>query len=307
MNYIKIMNQIIDKAIYERGQPRTYHSGRKKYSRSGFHLHHIIPASMGGTDDGSNIAIVTPREHFLIHWMLHRIYGGTMTVAFRMMIDGKYTSHRKFGARLYERLTLEAMNALREIRDTPEFKLMAKDRAKRTAKSPDWIASNKVVLDKIHNDPAIRKAHADSIEKRGKNPEWQAMHADQLKRMHSSEEYKENHRKAMAKLRTCPKFKKSAQERAAKLKSNDKWIESCRKAWLAKCKPTIGFNIEDGSVLCLVGDKDAAAHGFCGSKICCVVKGKRPTHKGHTWRYATYEEVEQYRPGHEWLELNKPT
>ncbi len=305
MNYIKIMNQIIERAISERGQPRTYSSGRKKYIRSGLHLHHIIPISMGGTNEGLNIAIVTPREHFLIHWMLHKIHGGPMTVAFKMMIDGKYTSQRRFGSRIYDRIARESMSAMNERRGTPEFKLKMKERAQALTKNPKWIEANKRTLDKVHNDPEVRARHAASIKKRSENPDWQAMHAEHLKRMHSSEEYKENHRKAMEKLRSCPKFKAGAQERAKKLANNDQWKESCRKAWVAKCKPAIGESINDESIICVIGDKDAAEMGFSGSKISCVAKGKRPTHKGHTWRYATYEEVEKYRPGHEWLELNK--
>lgn len=38
---------------------------------SGIHeRHHIIPKSIGGTNDTSNIAILTYREHFIAHWLL---------------------------------------------------------------------------------------------------------------------------------------------------------------------------------------------------------------------------------------------
>jgi len=36
--------------------------------------HHIIPRSMGGSDENDNIAILTPEEHFLIHVLLVKIY-----------------------------------------------------------------------------------------------------------------------------------------------------------------------------------------------------------------------------------------
>jgi len=303
MNYIKIMSKIIKNAIDERGQPENYSKGRKKYSRSGLHLHHIIPVSMGGNNDGANIVILTPREHFLVHWMLHRVYGGKMTVAFRMMIDGKYTAHKRPSAKVYSKLVERSME---ERFSDNSWRKKNAESVRKTVQSEKWIESNKITIQKIHNDPEIRARHAESIKRRSEDPHWQAMHAEHLKRMHSSEEYKENHRKAMERLRSCPKFKAGAQERAKKLATNEQWKESCRKAWVAKCKPTIGENIKDGSIICVIGDKDAAQIGFSGSKISCVAKGKRPTHKGHTWRYATYEEVEKYRPGHEWLELNKP-
>jgi len=59
--------------------------------------HHIIPKSMGGTDDRSNLIALTPRQHFVAHWMLWKTYGGSMGRAFFMMSNfgkyGKVNSH----------------------------------------------------------------------------------------------------------------------------------------------------------------------------------------------------------------------
>ena len=38
--------------------------------------HHIIPRCMNGTDDASNVASLTPEEHFLAHQLLVKIYPG---------------------------------------------------------------------------------------------------------------------------------------------------------------------------------------------------------------------------------------
>jgi hypothetical protein len=38
--------------------------------------HHIIPKSLGGTDDESNIALLTPKEHFICHKLLIKITEG---------------------------------------------------------------------------------------------------------------------------------------------------------------------------------------------------------------------------------------
>lgn len=304
MNYQNIMSQIITTAIEKRGQPENYSKGRKKMSRSGLHLHHIIPVSMGGSNDGSNIVIVTPREHFIIHWMLHRIYGGKMTVAFRMMIDGKYTACRKINSKLYEKLVTEGI----EQRTADEsWRKKNAEAVRRTVKTQSWIESNKHALEKMHNDPQAKANHAKAMRERSQDPKWIAMHKEHLKNMHASETYRENHRIAMEKLRTCEKFQAGAKERGARLKDNDAWKEAIRKSSMTKRKPVIGINLNDGAIVCFIGSQESNAAGFSDSKITCVVKGKRPTHKGHTWRYATYEEVEQYRPGHEWLELNKPT
>lgn len=65
MNYQKIHDQII-----ERAKVRNLTDRKKIY----FETHHIIPRCLGGTDDSCNKVNLLAREHFLIHWLLHRIY-----------------------------------------------------------------------------------------------------------------------------------------------------------------------------------------------------------------------------------------
>lgn len=51
-----------------------------------FDKHHIIPKSMGGTDDENNIIKLTYREHFIAHLLLSRLYqNNKMTYAFYRM------------------------------------------------------------------------------------------------------------------------------------------------------------------------------------------------------------------------------
>ena len=45
--------------------------------------HHVIPKSMGGSNDPDNIVALPVRAHFLAHWMLWKMYGnGKMALAF---------------------------------------------------------------------------------------------------------------------------------------------------------------------------------------------------------------------------------
>jgi hypothetical protein len=46
----------------------------KKSREPGLERHHIVPKSIGGTDDYSNITFITAREHFICHWLLIKIY-----------------------------------------------------------------------------------------------------------------------------------------------------------------------------------------------------------------------------------------
>lgn len=72
MNYHRIHNEIIDRAL-NRIEPLEH-----------VEQHHIIPISLGGEDCRSNIARLTPREHFLIHKILIRLNSG---IARRKMIN----------------------------------------------------------------------------------------------------------------------------------------------------------------------------------------------------------------------------
>lgn len=38
--------------------------------------HHIIPKSLGGSNDQSNLVYLTAREHFLVHWLLTKMCEG---------------------------------------------------------------------------------------------------------------------------------------------------------------------------------------------------------------------------------------
>jgi len=38
-----------------------------------FERHHIIPKSIGGSDNDSNLVELTPREHFICHWLLTKM------------------------------------------------------------------------------------------------------------------------------------------------------------------------------------------------------------------------------------------
>ena len=56
-----------------------------------FELHHIVPKSLGGSNDKSNLIKLTARQHYVAHWMLARALGGPAARAFFMMSNfGKY-------------------------------------------------------------------------------------------------------------------------------------------------------------------------------------------------------------------------
>jgi hypothetical protein len=99
--YTKWYNQIIDRA-------------KGRILEPPFERHHIRPRSLGGTDDRENIAFITPREHFICHWLLIKMTTGEdhykMLNALRMMRaenPGQKRYKTKITARVYESLKVE--------------------------------------------------------------------------------------------------------------------------------------------------------------------------------------------------------
>lgn len=64
MNYQKIYYSIIEKS-------------KTRIKTEGiFEKHHIIPKSLGGNNSKENIVKLTPREHFICHWLLWKFSKG---------------------------------------------------------------------------------------------------------------------------------------------------------------------------------------------------------------------------------------
>ena len=95
MNYELIYNRFIDSR-----KPRD--AGGTVY----YEKHHIIPRSLGGSDDNENLIKLTAREHYFTHLLLAKFAGPKMIIALSYFITGnnrygggvKYTpSSRKIG------------------------------------------------------------------------------------------------------------------------------------------------------------------------------------------------------------------
>lgn len=148
MNYKKIHDQIISRAK-SRKIPDCY-----------CEMHHIIPKSMGGSDNPENIAVLTAREHFIIHWLLMKIHRNKqMVYAFHCMTrpvgNGRtrYTSHSfKYAREAFAKWISEN----RSGKNNPLYGITGKDhphygmkRSKKTRKNIS-IAAKKRYETEIH-------------------------------------------------------------------------------------------------------------------------------------------------------------
>jgi len=86
--------------------------------------HHIIPKSMGGLDTEENLVRVPARVHFLLHWMLYRIYKtNTMILAWNRMCQSKTSQRYTSKSFLYVRHSLSMIMSDRIVSDETKEKL----------------------------------------------------------------------------------------------------------------------------------------------------------------------------------------
>lgn len=112
--YIKWYNQIIEIA-------------KNRVTEMYTERHHIVPRSIGGTDEASNLANLTAREHFICHWLLTKIYPTgeehwKMLNAFRMM-QAENPSQQRYNTKITSRVFAnlkEEYSKLQSIRYTGE-------------------------------------------------------------------------------------------------------------------------------------------------------------------------------------------
>lgn len=97
MNYKRVYNNIIEKRKLKPFDETEYGE-----------WHHIIPRSLGGTDESDNLVRLSAREHFICHALLAEMYEYKsfewykMNNAFIMMICSSDNQTRYINSRLYE-------------------------------------------------------------------------------------------------------------------------------------------------------------------------------------------------------------
>lgn len=92
--------------LYENLTTSRQQLDRKKQKDGMLESHHILPKSLGGSNIKSNLVLLTPREHFIAHWLLYKIYTGKekakMAYAFFRMCSNNPNQQRVTNSRLYQ-------------------------------------------------------------------------------------------------------------------------------------------------------------------------------------------------------------
>jgi len=80
--------------------------------------HHIIPKSLGGSNDKSNLVALTPREHFICHWLLTKMLPKSpeqkkLYHAFSAFNMSSSTQQRQISSKQYQILSKASKIALK--------------------------------------------------------------------------------------------------------------------------------------------------------------------------------------------------
>lgn len=140
MNYQKIYNKLVE---YRQQYPATGYVER----------HHILPKSMGGSDDPSNLVVLTGREHWVAHLLLWKVYRNSQTIqachmmAMRCKVRG---ISKVRSSRMYETLRIEHAKLVSERHKITQLGEGNSQYATR------WICSNELQQNKkISKDDEI--------------------------------------------------------------------------------------------------------------------------------------------------------
>ena len=166
--------------------------------------HHIIPKSIGGTDNQSNIIKLTGRQHFVCHWLLTKMVNGKaknkmIFAVNKMMSNSKNQNRYKITCRKYELLKIQFAKA--NLFNNKEWQLLqrnnnhiGKKRSEETKQKlrDSWainknnrIGINHPSYGKIRSIETLKKM---SISMKGKlvkekNPMYGKTHSTEVKKM----------------------------------------------------------------------------------------------------------------------------
>lgn len=251
MNYQKVYNKLIEKRKRDIliKDDDTY-----------VEVHHIIPSSEGGTDEPQNLVSLTPKEHYIAHLMLVKIYNDRkMWYAYLAMCCGnkfQYRGFRKITAKVYERLRIDTYEARKGRPAWNKGKKMSEEQKKKISETQKVKKGSEEARRKMSermkgkNHPFYGKHHSE--ETRRKMSEAQKGRPSPLRGTHFSEE----HILKMRHTKTCRKVLQLSKDGSEVIREYHSIAEAAR-------------NI-----------------GCTRQNITSVVVGRTEFAGGYKWRYA---------------------
>lgn len=137
---------------YEKWYSGIIENARNRKTDEYTEIHHILPRSLGGNNDPTNLVDLTAREHFMCHWLLTKMHTGInrkkmLNAIYIMKGENSYQKRykTKITARVYEKLRKEYAAYISKLntgrKQPPEEKakqLAAQIGRKRAPFSQEW-------------------------------------------------------------------------------------------------------------------------------------------------------------------------
>lgn len=112
-----------------------------------YEKHHIIPKSLGGSNNDDNLVLLTAREHYLAHYLLCKINTGvalkSMIWAFHRMTYSRKYKNKINSSRLYEALRIKNKKIL--------FDNIFREKISKNTKGRVWI-NNGIISKMVKNN-----------------------------------------------------------------------------------------------------------------------------------------------------------
>lgn len=201
-HYLNRYIKLISLAIAE-NHPHKRGNGRE--------LHHILPKSMfpeykNFKDNRWNGISLTPRLHYIAHWLLWKSYPETgMSTAFKMMTSGKRYRDVKVTGRIYAILKDQAAAQKRKLCGSKHPHYGKK-------KSPEHCANIK----KSQKGKTISRAHVEAMRQSNIGRKMTESNKEKLREAHKGKTLSAEHRK---KISESHKGKKLSPEHIEKMRN----------------------------------------------------------------------------------------
>lgn len=147
--------------------------GRKKCGDGKYDKHHIIPVSMGGTNDKSNLVLLTSKEHFLCHLLLFKCTEGkakmSMACAWhRMATIKRYCSRQYVEIGVRHKISLNGVNKGAYQSPEKRAKISASLKGRSNPVISEKLKGRKLSEEHKANVIAARKGYTHSMETKEK-------------------------------------------------------------------------------------------------------------------------------------------
>lgn len=144
--------------------------------------HHIVPRSLNGSNDALNLVLLSPRQHFICHYLLTKMveketfYWYKMINAFTAMRMGRNNRPIYMNSRLFETAKLEAIEIIKnrvvseETRRKKSLALRGKKKRPRTEAEKEH--QRRMMTGKIHVPESIIKMKKSALKRDPKTREF---------------------------------------------------------------------------------------------------------------------------------------